>query len=391
MYAACVITIVRALLVFLSLVVLSPAGATPVQLDPIASGLDRPVQAVSANDHSGRVYIAELPGRIRVADRPSDPARLFLDFTNRVSCCANGGLLSVVFHPRYAENGYFFVQYVDVSGNTTVARYSRSRVDPDTADAASAEVLLVVPQPKDNLPNHHGGTLRFGPDGFLYISIGDGGAEVEVTNRAQELHHLLGKLLRIDVDRAWPYTIPPDNPYAGVPGARGEIWALGLRNPWRFTFDSRTGGIIVGDVGQHAREELDILSYADARGANFGWPVMEGSQCFPAGAPCSRDGLVLPQVEYAREGGCSITAGFRYRGTRSRRLAETVLYGDFCSGRLWTAFQNGGSWSATLLADTDLLIVSIDEDETGEPYIVDYRGAVYTLVAPPIRRRAVRH
>jgi glucose/arabinose dehydrogenase len=330
-----------------------------LQLRPLVLGLDRPVQARPAPN--GGLYVAELPGRI--IEYPA--SRVVLDITDRVSCCDNGGLLSFVEHPRTSE---LFVLYVDRNGDTTVAR-------------DSGQVLLVVPQPKDNLPNHHGGTLQFGPDGYLYISIGDGGANTEVTRRAQDLTTFLGKLLRIDVDTATPYAIPPDNPFMGIAGARPEIWAAGFRNPWRFAFDRDT--LILGDVGQHAWEELNILPLAASRGANFGWPMMEGTHCFPAETSCSSAGLVLPAIEYPTANGCSVTAGFRYRGA--------YLFGDWCSGEIHAATEQNGEWSTTLLLDSPLAIVSIDEGENGEPYVVDYLGGVYVLTTPATRRRAARH
>jgi len=389
-----------------------------IALAPVASGFDRPVQVVTAHDGTHDLYVAQQDGRIfRVA-----PARteLFLDIRDVVQCCENGGLLSIVFHPT---NRQLFALYVDKNGDTAVARYT----------GTTPQLLFVQPQPKDNIPNHHGGTLQFGPDGMLYISIGDGGAYVKVTNRAQELDHLLGKLLRIDVDRGSPYAIPPDNPFvatpvtscpapislpfqrrrdacapagetpalrvwergrparwtAGVsparhPNARPEIWSFGLRNPWRFSFDRLTGDLLLGDVGQDSYEELDLTTIAAARGANFGWPLMEGAHCFVA--PCSTNGLTLPSLEYPRALGCSVTGGYRYRGTREKRFRDTYFYGDWCSGRIWGATESGyGQWDSRVLLETSLAIVSFGEDDDGELYVVDYNGRVFRIVdaAPP--------
>ncbi|HUR79272.1 MAG TPA: PQQ-dependent sugar dehydrogenase [Thermoanaerobaculia bacterium] len=336
---------------------------------PVALGLDRPVQARPGPD--GGLYVAEQTGRI--LEYPS--SRVVLDIADRVSCCDNGGLLSFVFHPRTSE---LFVLYVDRNGDTAVAR-------------DSGHVMLVVPQPKDNLPNHHGGTLQFGPDGYLYISIGDGGANTEVTRRAQDLGTLLGKLLRIDVDAATPYAIPPDNPFVGIAGAHPEIWALGLRNPWRFTFDRDANTLVLGDVGQHAWEEVNVLPLALSRAANFGWPMMEGTHCFPPETSCSSVGLTLPAIEYPTANGCSVTAGYRYRGSRLGRARDAYLFGDWCSGEIRAATERDGAWTTTTLLDSPLAVVSIDEGENGEPYIVDYRGGVYVLMPPLIRRRAARH
>lgn len=338
-------------------------------LEPLIRGLDSPVQVVSAHDDTGDLYIALQDGRVLQFD--GTETRLFLDLRPIVSCCSNGGLLSVVFHPDYARNRTLFVQYVDLDGDTAIARYR----------GTSREMLLVIPQPKDNIPNHHGGTLAFGPDGFLYISVGDGGAYSSVTNRAQELHHLLGKLLRIDVDRGSPYAIPPDNPYVGLPGARGEIWSIGLRNPWRYSFDRITGEVMIGDVGQDLWEEIDILSIEAARGANFGWPITEGRHCFPPGSSCETRNLTLPAFEYSRSLGCSVTGGYRYRGSRWPSLQGKYLYGDWCSGRIWA--------DGVEVADTDNVIVSFGEDDAGELYVVDYRGTILRVSAPEPRRRAV--
>ena len=369
-----------ALLLLLVLVAAVRALAQPaLVLVPLASGFDRPVQVVSAHDGSGALYVAQQGGKILRLDPATGARDLFLDLSSVVTCCTNGGLLNIVFHPRYATNGFLFVQYADVDGDTVVARYTRS-------DPASAKVLFVAPQPRDNVPNHHGGTLQFGPDGMLYISIGDGGAYRSVTNRAQETTHLLGKLLRIDVDRGVLYTIPADNPLIDTPGARGEIWSLGLRNPWRFSFDRATGELLLGDVGQDSWEEIDALSLAAARGANFGWPMMEGSHCFPPNAPCAPSG-VLPRAEYSHADGCSVTGGYRYRGSRWPSLAGVYLYGDYCSGRIWAA---DAAWRTTQVLKTGALIVSFGEDDDGELYVVDHGGTLFRVSAGAVRRRAAK-
>lgn len=359
-----------------------------IALVPIVSGLHNPVQVVWSHDHTGRFYIAQQNGLVL-----TDEQEVFLDLRPIVSCCDNGGLLSIAFHPQYASNGTLFAQYVNRDGDTVVARYSRSAADPTVADRASGEILLVAAQPKDNVPNHHGGTLQFGPDGFLYSSIGDGGAYVKVTNRAQETTHLLGKLLRINVDQGAPYSIPGDNPFVAVAGARGEIWSIGLRNPWRFSFDRETGDLFIGDVGQDSREEIDISTIGQARGANYGWPVMEGSHCYPpAETTCVTTGMTLPLIEYTHDEGCSVTGGYRYRGTKSANLHGMYVYGDLCSGRIWGALpQASGSWSTTELLHTNALLVSFGEDD-GELYVVDLHGTVLRMIdAPAARRRATAH
>lgn len=317
-------------------------------LQPVVHGLDRPVQVVPGAD--GTLLIAQQGGTILALE--DGRLRPYLDLAPLVDCCENGGLLSIALHPR---NGDLFALYVDRNGDTVLARYTNG----------SGRILLTVDQPLDNVPNHHGGDLQFGPDGMLWISIGDGGAFVKVTNRAQELHHFLGKLLRIDVDRGHPYAIPPDNPH-------GEIWSYGLRNPWRFSFDRDTGELLIGDVGQDLYEEVNVLSISAARGANFGWPIMEGKHCFQAN--CNPAGLTPPRYEYTRENGnCSVTAGFRHRGRN--------VYGDFCSGILFADGQP--------IADTDKVIVSFGRDHAGELLLVDYNGAIFRLLTP--KRRAARH
>lgn len=363
--------------------------AAAIALQPFLTNLDRPVQLVGAHDGSQQLFIAEQNGLVLRYDGTRIAPQPFLDLRDVVQCCDNGGLLSIVFHPDYVHNGFMYVQYVNQNGDTAIARYTRSASDPTRGDEATAKVLLVAPQPKDNVPNHHGGTLRFGPDGMLYVSIGDGGAYVKVTNRAQELDHLLGKLLRIDVDHGDPYAIPPDNPFAGRADVRPEIFAYGLRNPWRFSFDGTD--LLIGDVGQDSWEELDLLPLASARGANFGWPLREGMHCFDA-ARCDQPGLTPPQLEYPREQGCSVTGGFRYRGARWTSLRGTYVYGDFCSGRIWGATRDAsGTWVSRELLKTSASIVSFAEDDEGEVYVIDYAGLVAKLVEAPLPRvRAVR-
>jgi glucose/arabinose dehydrogenase len=362
-----------------------------IRLEPFLVGLQRPVQVVTSHDGTGRLFVADQEGRVLVAADGQLRARPFLDLTGIVSCCDNGGLLSLVFHPAYASNGRFFVLYVDGNGDTVVAEYHRSASDPDVADPASGRTVLVVDQPAADAPNHHGGTLQFGPDGFFYISIGDGGVAIGVTTRAQDLHLLLGKLLRVDVDHDIPYAIPRDNPFIATPGARPEIWALGLRNPWRFSFDRATGDLTLADVGNDTWEEVDILPLAQSRGANFGWPMTEGKHCFPPGSSCSFAGLTLPVIEYGREGGCAVTGGFRYRGSRLPALAGAYLYGDWCSGMIWAARQTPAGLQSTLVADMPVSVVAFGESDDGELYVVDYLGSIARIEPPLSRHRATRH
>jgi glucose/arabinose dehydrogenase len=360
-----------------------------VVLQPLVTGLDRPVQVVTAHDGSGSLYVAQQAGIIRRLT-PQGSLQAFLDISPIVSCCSNGGLLSLVFHPNYVINGRLYLLYVNLDGNTTVARFQRSSVAPEVADAQTMQILFIAGQPKDNVPNHHGGTLQFGPDGMLYVSIGDGGAYVKVTNRAQDSSLLLGKLLRLDVDHAEPYSIPGDNPFVAVPSVRPEIWSLGLRNPWRYSFDRSTGELYLADVGQDSWEEIDIVTLSEARGANFGWPILEGMHCFPPGTTCEATNFVPPKLEYSHALGCSVTGGYRYRGSRSPAWDGVYFYGDFCSGRLWAAEQTtSGSWQSHEIAQTGAEIVSFGEDDSGELYLVDYKGTIHRLLpGVPSRRHA---
>lgn len=376
---------------FLALLVLAPIlhAESQLELTPLIHGVTQPTQVVAAHDGTHNLYVAELVGRIRVFDGEQLLAAPFLDLSSLVNCCNNGGLLSIVFHPHYATNGQLFVLYVNHDQDTVVARYT---AHDGVADPTSAQILFVVDQPLDDIPNHHGGTLQFGPDGFLYISIGDGGANHGATTRAQDKSTFLGKLLRIDVDHGTPYAVPPDNPFVGTAGVAPEIYAYGLRNPWRFSFDRWTGELYIGDVGQSAYEEIDILNLAQARGANFGWPMTEGLHCFPFGSQCTTTGVTLPVFDYNRSYGCSATGGYRYRGTQSAGFAGAYFYADWCSGRIWAARENtSGAWTTKELTRTGYAIVSFGEDDDGELYVVDFNGGIYRLGANVPRRRTVRH
>ncbi len=376
--------------ILLILFVVIPARGAVV-LEPIATGLDQPVQVVTAHDGSSTFFVAQLPGTILRFQQAGVAPTTFLDLSPIVGCCFNGGLLSVAFDPHFVSNGRLYVLYVDLNGDTVLARVLAPQ--RQVAEFSSLEILLVADQPADNVPNHHGGTLQFGPDGMLYVSIGDGGAFVTVTHRAQELTHVLGKLLRIDVSRSTGYAIPPDNPFAGVAGAREEIWSFGLRNPWRYSFDRSTGALYLADVGQDSWEEINVLTLAEAKHANFGWPVLEGDHCFPPGSICSTNGYVLPALEYSHISGCSVTGGYRYRGNLWPQWTGVYFYGDWCSGKLWSAIQRpDGSWAAIETQDTGKQIVSFGEDDSGELYLVDHAGAVYRMApSRPPRRRSARH
>jgi glucose/arabinose dehydrogenase len=351
-----------------------PGGRAVAQItigfEPVAAGLRFPVGVTHAGDGSGRLFILEQAGRIVVHDGSQVLPTPFLDVSALVSCCGEQGLLGLAFHPRYAANGLFYVNYTNTAGDTVIARYQVSG-DPNLADPASAQILLTVGQP---FANHNGGQLAFGPDGFLYIALGDGGSGDDPGDRAQNLGTLLGKILRIDVDGASPYAIPGDNPFRTTQGAQPEIWAYGLRNPWRFSFDRQNGDLFIADVGQSAREEVNFQPAASPGGENYGWRRMEGTRCHIPSTACNDGTLTLPVLEYDHSLGCSITGGYRYRGARFPQFLARYFYGDYCSGRIWGGIQSGQTWSATLLIDTTLSITSFGEDEGGELYVVHHGG-----------------
>jgi len=336
--------------------------------EPVASGLSSPLGLVHAGDGSGRLFIVEQTGRVKVFDGAAVLATPFLDVSALVSCCGERGLLGLAFHPDYRTNGLFYVHYTNTAGNTTLARYRVSSI-PNVADATSAQILLTVTQP---FANHNGGQIAFGPDRLLYMGLGDGGDAGDPGNRAQDLSTLLGKILRIDVDGGAPYAIPATNPFRNTTGAMPEIWAYGLRNPWRFSFDRLTGDLFIADVGQSAREEVNFQLSTSPGGENYGWRRMEGTACFNPSTNCNDGTLKLPILEYDHSLGCSITGGHRYRGRRFPQYATRFFYGDFCSGRIWAATQSGQTWSTTQLMDTTLSITSFGEDEGGELYVVHY-------------------
>jgi len=350
-----------------------------LQVTPIITGIANPVAITHAGGGSGRLFITLQAGLIILYDGQQVLPTPFLDISPLVTSGGEQGLLSVAFHPNYAANGFFYVNYTDLNGDTVIARY-RVSVNPNTADPSSATILLTIPQP---FPNHNGGQLLFGPDGYLYIGMGDGGSGGDPSNNAQNLMSLLGKILRIDVDNSQPYGIPPDNPFLTDPNASDEIWAYGLRNPWRFSFDRQTGDLFIADVGQNNLEEVNFQAAASTGGENYGWRLMEGSSCFNPGSNCNDGSLALPILEYDHSLGCSISGGYRYRGLQSPGMAGLYFYGDFCSGRIWGATQNAqGAWTTTQLLATALQITAFGEDEDGELYVASFSpnpGAVYRI------------
>ena len=360
----------------------APAFPPTIGLELAFSGFQAPVYLTHAGDPD-RLFVVEKAGRIWLIEGGERLPTPFLDITDRVgSQGSEQGLFSVAFPPDFATSGLFYVNYTDRLGDTVVARYRLREGDPRQADPASEQKLLQIQQPA---ANHNGGQLQFGPDGYLYIGTGDGGAAGDPWGNAQNLGVLLGKMLRIDVMGVETYNIPRDNPFLDQPGARPEIWAYGLRNPWRFSFDRATGDLYIADVGQNRYEEVDVQP-ADSRGGeNYGWDVMEGSHCFEPPEGCDSSGLVLPAIEYDHSGGCSITGGYVYRGSRYPSLVGTYFFGDYCSGNVWGMRQDpSGQWTMALLLQTEINISSFGEDAEGELYVVGYRdGNIYRLVAQP--------
>ena len=366
-----------------------------LSLQRVVSGLAQPVGVVAAGDGSGRLYVLERAGRIRLVDPSSGlQAAPFLDIRSLVgSGYGEQGLLGLAFSPTYASDGRFYVDYTDDSsatGNTIVAEYRR--IDATHADPTSARILLRIQQPYQN---HNGGQLAFGPDGDLYVGLGDGGSGGDPGDRAQNLGVLLGKILRIDVrsgasSGGLPYGIPSSDPFVGRAGARGEIWAYGLRNPWRFSFDRSTGDLLIGDVGQNLHEEVDLLPRGRG-GQNLGWRIMEGISCYDPSSGCSRSGLTLPVATYDHgTGDCAVIGGFVYRGSSQPALAGIYLMGDECSGRIRgfveasarSAAAAGRQVAAPILLDTSLTISSFGQGDDGTLYVCDLTGgAVYRILA----------
>jgi glucose/arabinose dehydrogenase len=344
-----------------------------------ASGLNAPVGLVNAGDGSGRLFILEQAGVIRILRGGEILPGVFLDISDQVSCCGERGLLGLAFHPRYTENGYFYLNYTDQDGNTIISRFQVAPDDPDRADPGSEKRLLHVQQPYGN---HNGGAAVFGPDGYLYLGLGDGGSAGDPQGNGQSKNTLLGKILRIDVNQGDPYSIPPDNPFVSG-GGLGEIWAYGLRNPWRISFDSLTGDLYIADVGQNAWEEIDFLPAGSPPGANFGWSYREGTHPYQ-GSPPADVGLIDPVEEYSHDQGrCSVTGGVVYRGSELPDWQGVYLYGDYCSGRVWGILLSPqGVWLNAPFFDTGSTITSFGADESGEVYLVDYSGTVYRLNKP---------
>ncbi len=342
------------------------AGALPVKAELVVSAAANAVDIVYAGDGAAQIYVVDQAGRVRILRGGALLPTPFLDIRSLVTFSGEQGLLGLAFHPGYATNGKFYVNYTRAGDGATVVASYRVSADRDRADPASGIELLTIAQP---YANHNGGAVRFGPDGYLYIGMGDGGSGGDPENRAQNPQELLGKMLRIDIDAGTPYAIPAGNPFAGG-GGRKEIFASGVRNPWRFSFDRGTGDLYIGDVGQGAVEEIDFLPKGQGAGANFGWRVVEGDECTNyggAGLPCNSAAFTAPVLTYDHDKGCSVTGGVVYRGRKVPVLQGRYLYSDYCSGTLWAAARDrNGAWQTEVILQTGHHVGTIGEDGDGE-------------------------
>lgn len=359
-------------------------GAPALMATRVVAGLSSPLDLQSAPADRARLFVVEQVGRIRVIRGGALTAAPFLDISARIASGGERGLLGLAFHPQFSSNGRFFVNYTDRSGDTHVSEFRAPTPSADTADAATERELLFVGQP---FSNHNGGGLAFGPDGFLYIGLGDGGSGGDPQGNGQNLGTRLGKLLRIDVNGASPYAVPSDNPFVSRAGALPEIWAYGLRNPWRFSFDRSTGDLYIGDVGQNTLEEIDVGLSGRRGGENYGWNTMEGTRCFSPSSGCNMSGLTLPVTDYGRSDGFSVTGGVVYRGCRMPGYSGQYFYADYGSGIIRSFRLEGGraveprDWTAALSGASRVIRnpSSFGVDPDGEIYIVDYDGEVYRI------------
>ena len=388
MFTSTVRRLLFANLIFLFLVsvLVNPVPKTLAQdpltiaLDTVISGLSNPVYVTHAGDASGRLFIVEQAGRILISQNGNLIGTPFLDIHTSVTSGGEMGLLSVAFHPDYKNNRRFFVNYTASRPNlkTIIAEYRASASNPNLADTTE-KVILEIDQPFEN---HNGGQLQFGPDGYLYIGMGDGGSGGDPLGNGQNKSSLLGKLLRIDIDSSSSgYRVPPDNPFVNVAGA-DEVWAYGLRNPWRFSFDRANGRLFLADVGQNSFEEVDLVE----RGGNYGWNIMEGAHCFSPSTGCITTGLLLPINEYDHSLGEAVTGGYVYRGRQFPDLSGTYLFADFGSSRIWGLTEtNRGAWIRSELLRPGFNISSFGEDEEGEIYVVNYGGGIHRIrvTGPP--------
>ncbi|MBL7662368.1 PQQ-dependent sugar dehydrogenase [bacterium] len=358
---------------------LAQAPALNIKLTEIATGLNAPVYLTHSSDHSTRLYVLEQAGKIKIVENAAILATPFLDISTEISSGGERGLLGLAFHPDYQSNRRFFIYVTNPQGDIEIFEYKASAKNSLVADPASKKSIIQIPHPKYG--NHNGGCLKFGPDGYLYFATGDGGGAGDTRGNAQNLSSLLGKMLRIDINaKAGTYQVPHDNPFtddlSAKKGIKPEIWAYGLRNPWRFSFDRKTGVLYAGDVGQNRVEEIDIIE----RGANYGWNIMEGMFCFKPEKGCLREKLKMPIQQYARKSGTSIIGGYIYRGKKIPELTGKYLFGDFTGGMIWTLTPNANDqWSRADLIAAPGMISSFGEDQAGELYVLGYQGNVYRI------------
>lgn len=338
--------------------------------DVFGMSFTKPVFMIESPVEKNRFYLLEQNGVIKTFKKGDKAAKVFLDLRDRVENGGEMGLLGMAFHPKFVENGYLFVYYTDKAMNSVVARFKA--LSAQKADPTSGKVILKLKQP---FSNHNGGMIAFGPDGYLYVAFGDGGSAGDPYNHAQNVQTLLGSIIRIDVDRGDPYSVPSDNPFAKGSG-KPEIYAWGLRNPWRFSFDRITGELWVGDVGQDRWEEINLVE----KGKNYGWRCYEGNHPYNLEGCLSRDNYTFPVYEYPlRDGNCAVIGGYVYRGKRMKGLYGAYLFGDYCSGRIWALSKIGEEYKALLLLDASIRISSFAEDTEGNLYVLDLGGKVYLL------------
>jgi len=356
------------------------ATANAQRLERVADGFVQPLTITHAGDDSGRVFVVEQRGTVH-AVHDGTVTGTFLDIQDRTRAQGERGLLGLAFHPLFADNGRLFVHYSDRRGATVLSELRADPPDAPSVDPATERVILTLEQPYGN---HNGGQVAFGPDGYLYLALGDGGSGGDPLNAGQDLGTWLGTILRLDVDGSEPYAVPADNPFVGDPAALDEIWAYGLRNPWRFSFDRATGDLWIADVGQSAVEEVNRQGVESPGGENYGWRIMEGDACFDPPRGCDTSGLTMPVVAYTHASGWgrSITGGYVYRGVDVPALAGAYVFGDFVSGRIFVAEGSGDEWTARPLLESGFRIAAFGEDQAGELYVADYSGGVLYRFAP---------
>jgi glucose/arabinose dehydrogenase len=362
----------------------TPIPANPVNsitLEPLIEGaFNKPLYLTHAGDN--RLFVVEQAGVIQVLEKDGSLTDTpFLDIRDRVgSTQLEQGLLGLAFPPNYAESGAFFVNYTDMSGNSHISRFLVDQGDPNRANPDSETILLSYEQP---FPNHNGGQLAFGPDGYLYIGIGDGGSANDPFGNGQNPDTLLGTILRLDVDpSSSSYAIPETNPFVDNANRLDEIWAWGLRNPWRFSFDRTTGDLFIADVGQNLWEEVNFQPASSPGGENYGWNIMEGIHCF-MNETCDNTGLIMPVFEYSHQEGCSITGGYMYRGSENQDLYGNYFAADFCQGNIWRLYPDeSGTWTSAMVYDSPYVFSSFGEDASGEIYILDHNGGSIYKIRP---------